>query len=83
MEFFMQNLKDIHGLFVGTNYHPHDWSKEEWILDLNRMQEAGFHFIRIGHLCWDSFEPRDGEFEFEWMDEVFSLCNELGSGYFI
>lgn len=76
MEVFMQNFKDIHGLFVGTNYHPHDWLKEEWIRDLNRMQEAGFRFIRIGHLCWDSFEPREGEFEFEWMDEVFNLCNE-------
>ena len=38
MEFFMQNLKDIHGLFVGTNYHPHDWSKDRSAFPLPRLR---------------------------------------------
>ncbi|MCR5031702.1 MAG: beta-galactosidase [Lachnospiraceae bacterium] len=70
-------------LYTGTNYHPHDWSEEEWIRDLDRMQQAGFTFIRLGHLCWDSFEPREGVFTFDWMDRVFSLCAERGIGVFL
>lgn len=47
-------------LYIGTNYHPHDWSKERWKTDVKMMQEAGFTTVRLGHLCWDSFEPDEG-----------------------
>lgn len=63
-------------LYVGTNYHPHDWDENRWIMDLDLMQKASFNIIRIGHLCWDSFEPSDGLFYFEWMDKVMDLCAE-------
>ncbi len=70
-------------LYIGTNYHPHDWTKEEWVRDLDRMQEAGFTFIRLGHLCWDSFESEDNVFTLEWMDEVISLCAQRGIQVFL
>lgn len=57
-------------LFVGTNYHPHDWSPERWDEDIRLMKEAGFSVVRLGHLCWDSYEPEDGVYTFEWFDDV-------------
>ncbi len=68
---------------VGTNYHPHDWSPEQWEKDLDSMKEAGFTVIRVGHLCWDSFEPKEGQYEFGWMDRIFDLCEERGIGVFL
>ena len=47
-------------LYIGTNYHPHDWPKERWEKDFQLMKEAGFDTVRLGHLCWDSYEPEDG-----------------------
>lgn len=44
-------------LYIGTNYHPHDWPKERWEKDFQLMKEAGFDTVRLGHLCWDSYEP--------------------------
>ena len=41
-------------LYIGTNYHPHDWPKERWEKDFQLMKEAGFDTVRLGHLCWDS-----------------------------
>lgn len=70
-------------LYIGTNYHPHDWDRERWIHDLDLMKEASFNIVRLGHLCWDSFEPSDGAFCFEWMDEVMDLCAERGIGVFL
>ena len=57
-------------LYVGTNYHPHDWTPERWKKDIALMKEAGFQAVRLGHLCWDSYEPQDGVYNFQWFDEV-------------
>lgn len=57
-------------LYVGTNYHPHDWTPERWREDIEWMKQAGFQVVRLGHLCWDSYEPDNGVYTFEWFDEV-------------
>lgn len=65
-------------LFAGTNYHPHDWPRERWRLDIEWMKKASFNIVRSGHLCWDSFEPSEGNYTFEWFDEVMELFHEAG-----
>ncbi|WP_171720033.1 beta-galactosidase [Paenibacillus phytohabitans] len=65
-------------IFVGTNYHPHDWPRERWPVDIQLMKDSGFNLVRLGHLCWDSFEPSEGNFTFEWFDEVMDLFAEAG-----
>lgn len=63
-------------IYVGTNYHPHDWPRERWPQDIQLMKEAGFNLVRLGHLCWDSFEPLEGYYTFDWFDEVMDLFAE-------
>lgn len=65
-------------LYVGTNYHPHDWPSERWPEDIRLMKEAGFTTVRLGHLCWDSYEPEEGVYTFEWFDQVMDLFAEAG-----
>lgn len=65
-------------LYAGANYHPHDWPKERWAQDIEWMRAASFNVVRLGHLCWDSFEPSEGNFTFEWFDEVMDLFHEAG-----
>ena len=60
-------------LFVGANYHPHDSDPETWTRDIQLMQQAGFRVVRLGHLAWDSYEPKDGQFNFAWFDQVMDL----------
>ena len=57
-------------LFVGTCYQPVDRSPEEIHHDIAIMKKAGFNLVRMGDLSWDSFEPAEGQFTFEWFDEV-------------
>ncbi len=57
-------------LFVGTCYQPVDRSPEEIHRDIAIMKKAGFNLVRMGDLSWDSFEPSDGHFTFEWFDKV-------------
>lgn len=70
-------------LLIGANYHPHDWDKDRWSVDIKLMKEAGFNAIRVGHLCWDSFEPEDGIYNFEWFDEVMDLFHKAGLKVFL
>lgn len=67
-------------LYIGTNYHPHDWPKERWSRDVELMKEAGFSMVRLGHLCWDSYEPEEGKYTFQWFDEVMELFADAGIG---
>lgn len=74
---------DLTEMYIGTNYHPHDWPDTRWEQDLRMMEEAGFNVVRLGHLCWDSFEPEESVFEFAWMDRMMDLCHGLGIGVFL
>ena len=65
-------------LYVGANYHPHDWPEERWPEDIRLMKEADFTTVRLGHLCWDSYEPEEGVYTFEWFDRVMDLFEEAG-----
>ena len=67
-------------LYIGTNYHPHDWPGERWPEDISMMKEAGFTTVRLGHLCWDSYEPEEGVYTFEWFDKVMDLFAGAGIG---
>ena len=51
---------------------------EKWIKDIQLMKEAGFKVVRMGHLAWDSYEPSDGKFDFEWFDNVMDMMNQAG-----
>lgn len=77
--FFTSFLTEAQELYVGANYHPQDDKNIEKIKnDIKLMKDAGFKVVRMGHLAWDSYEPSDGKFDFEWFDEVMNLMNEAG-----
>jgi len=66
-------------LYVGANYHPHDDKNPEKIAkDIALMKAAGFTCVRLGHLAWDSYEPSEGKFDFEWFDKVMDEMNQAG-----
>ncbi len=66
-------------LYVGANYHPHDDKNRAKIeSDIALMKAAGFNVVRLGHLAWDSYEPSDGVFDFEWFDQVMDDLHKAG-----
>ncbi|MDP1026983.1 beta-galactosidase [Sphingomonas sp. KR1UV-12] len=65
-------------LFVGACYQPIDRSPEQISQDIAIMKGAGFTMVRIGDLSWDSFEPEEGRFTFEWFDDVIRQMHAAG-----
>jgi beta-galactosidase len=77
--FFFPLLLKAQKLYIGANYHPHDDKNPGKIKhDIQLMKGAGFNIVRMGHLAWDSYEPSDGKFDFEWFDKVMDMMNEAG-----
>lgn len=65
-------------LFVGTCYQPIDRSPAQIRHDIAIMKQAGFTMVRMGDLSWDSFEPREGQFEFAWFDAILAQMHAAG-----
>ena len=65
-------------LFVGACYQPIDRSTQEIDNDIAIMKGAGFNIVRMGDLSWDSFEPSQGKFTFEWFDKVMDKMQANG-----
>jgi len=65
-------------LFVGTCYQPVDRSPEQIDRDIAIMKHAGFNVVRMGDLSWDSFEPSQGKFSFEWFDKIMDKMHANG-----
>ena len=65
-------------IYVGTCYQPIDRSPEQIRQDIAIMKAAGFNMVRMGDLSWDSFEPEEGHFTFEWFDDVIAQMHKAG-----
>lgn len=63
-------------LTIGVCYYPEHWDKSFWKEDLRRMKEYGIEVIRIAEFAWSYFEPREGEFTYDFFDEFMELTKE-------
>jgi len=54
----------------GADYNPEQWSRDVWHEDVRLMREAGVNIVSLGIFSWALLEPRPGEFDFSWLDEV-------------
>ncbi|MHB9133249.1 MAG: beta-galactosidase [Armatimonadota bacterium] len=62
----------------GAAYYPEHWPVERWELDARMMREAGFNTVRMAEFAWTRLEPSQGEFDFDWLDEVVGLLGSNG-----
>jgi beta-galactosidase len=65
-------------LYAGATWNPEQWAESEWDHDLERMREIGFNVLRFGDFCWARIEPRDGEFDLDWVDRVLDRVQKHG-----
>lgn len=54
-------------VLFGAAYYAEYEPVERVAEDFRLMAEAGFSLIRVGESVWSTWEPRDGEFELEWL----------------
>ena len=65
-------------IWYGGDYNPEQWPEEVWAEDARLMQEAGVTMVSVGIFSWAMLEPREGEFEFGWLDRVMDGLHAAG-----
>ncbi len=67
------------GKFIyGVDYYPEAWSEARWTKDAQMMQAAGINFVRMGEFAWAKMEPKEGEFDFSWLDRALRILGAHG-----
>ena len=69
------NDSQIH---YGVSWYPEMWPDEEWPTDVSKMKEVGFTIVRLFEFAWKRFEPREGEYDFDWAVKILDLLHEAG-----
>lgn len=57
-------------LGLGTAWYPESWPQERWEKDLALMEAAHINVVRVAEFAWSTLEPREGQFDFEWLDRA-------------
>lgn len=60
------------GFVHGGDYNPDQWLDRPDILeeDIRLMKKAGINSATLGVFSWSAYEPSEGEFHFEWLEEI-------------
>ncbi|MEU8817255.1 beta-galactosidase [Actinoplanes sp. NPDC048796] len=65
-------------IWYGGDYNPEQWPRAVWDEDASLMRTAGVNLATVGVFSWSRLEPRDGEFDFEWLDVVLEKLHAAG-----
>ncbi|SDT48980.1 beta-galactosidase [Actinoplanes derwentensis] len=65
-------------LEFGADYNPDQWPREVWDDDVRAMRQAGVTIVSLAIFSWARLEPREGVFDFAWLDEVMDLLHAGG-----
>ncbi|WP_229276348.1 beta-galactosidase [Agromyces kandeliae] len=71
-------VQPMSGLLFGVAYYAEYHRGERTEIDLDLMVEAGINVIRVGESVWSTWEPRDGEFDLEWLEPVLDGAHRRG-----
>ena len=65
-------------ILYGAAYYHEYMPYERLDKDIELMKRAGITVVRVGESTWTSWEPREGEFQFAWMDRVVDAMHAAG-----
>ncbi|HKR85256.1 MAG TPA: beta-galactosidase, partial [Terriglobales bacterium] len=68
----------LNTILYGAAYYPEYMPYDRVDKDVELMQKAGINIVRVGESTWSNWEPRDGEFQFAWMQRVLDRLHQAG-----
>lgn len=64
----------------GADYNPEQWlhDKSIWDEDMRLLKLANCNELTVGIFSWAKLEPREGEYDFSFLDEVIDRIGKAG-----
>ena len=57
-------------MYIGAAYYPELWDEAEIDRDIAVCKEFGLNTLRIAEFAWSRMEPKEGKFDFDWLQRV-------------
>ncbi len=71
-------LQPLSRRLTGVAYYPEHWPESRWAEDARLLADAGLSVVRMMEFAWDRLEPREGEYQFAWMDKAIETFAAVG-----
>jgi beta-galactosidase len=74
-------VKKFPHILHGGDYNPEQWLRWKdtiWKEDMRLAKLAGINSLSVGIFSWTALEPEEGQYRFDWLDEVMGLLAENG-----
>lgn len=81
-------MPTISDLPLSSPAYGGDWNPEQWFddpgfhqiidQDLALMRQAGVNLVTLGVFAWARLEPREGEYDLDWMEHILNRCAHEG-----
>ncbi|MBO0609312.1 beta-galactosidase [Myceligenerans salitolerans] len=68
----------LDGLAFGGDYNPEQWPDDVRLEDIELMREAGVNIVSLAIFAWATIEPREGEFDWAWLDTTMDRLHAAG-----
>lgn len=72
--------KPVNKLIHGGDYNPEQWLDCPDVLqqDIEYMKQAGINEATLGVFSWSMYEPKEGEFHFDWLVQIMDNLYQNG-----
>ena len=74
-------MKGFPVLLHGGDYNPEQWrhmKDEIWPRDMELAKAAGINTLSVGIFAWAALEPREGAYDFSFLDEIMDMLAANG-----
>lgn len=65
-------------MYYAVSYYPEFYEGDRLEKDIVLMKELGINAIRTGEFAWSLLEPKEGEYDFSWLDETIDRLGKEG-----
>lgn len=71
-------LHQPEAMSFGVYYYPEQWPETQWRRDFDGMAKLGFEFTHMAEFSWTYLEPKEGQYDFRWLDHAIELAHAAG-----
>jgi beta-galactosidase len=63
-------------LLLGSAWYPEQWPESRWDADLQLMEDAHLHVVRVGEFAWSTLEPSPDHYNLDWLARAVRLAEK-------
>jgi len=63
-------------LLLGAAWYPEQWPESRWDADLQLMEKAHLHVVRVDEFAWSTIEPEEGRYDLDWLVRAVRLAEK-------